>query len=622
MSDARCADPGARADYLAAERAIVLRVMTKDDGDPSSDRVEALPVTVIGVLLGLRSTATEQLSPEQQITVDHVVERLAYRCGAELHVKQQTDGATTVIDANPVAGASDTHDIDGTARSLLDTALRTTTPLRHARLHDQPPVVVLPTAGDPTLTEKTLRAHLTAFALYEHTDIAVLIVDDAGAHEAQEMAAVVERACSDFPYTVTLLNEWDAHGPGRKARLRDQLIGAGPDELITRCYGPSLPGSANLAFWLLQGRTIVWLEQDASPFVAHRVTALAPESPDWVESVDLVETWDDLSVDGGPSVITEPVDILFHVDWSLDAPARLVAARRADADWPTPDDPSYERVSGELDDDDRPVRVCTFHIGGHGDYAARVLHVLLAAGELSAQDADRLLNGALPYFRVMTSPPTPVVVGTSKTAFGTVIALSATQSISPTIMPATAIRVVDFAVGALLLTGTNAAVAWAGAALTHYRAPRTDSGRGRLGSYMHNEDRLWPLLAAINEATTIGRTGGLAAIAAACRAAASAYTLDQSTSQANFYDAVLALEDHARNPSPEPWQQSYAGELTAYTGVIAGDTVEAAAQRFHGDIERDIATELLRLADQLDLAERVAAIQPPSSAILSLVAAS
>lgn len=509
--------------------------------------------------------------------------------------------------------------VTGEAARLLFLALYTSTRLRQ-RIHPEPPAVVFSTAGVPDLTERTLGAYLDSFRRYEHQDVTVYLFDDAREF-APAMDKVVQRLRAIYGIDICHMREWEPCGaPGPKQRLRHKFMAAlkkqyGPvvGPWVDRVFGPGLAGSANSAFWYLRGRTLVSIDQDSLPVsVGLREFNTGPHRhtegfSSRVELMETIYTWEDLAETGHPRCRTDLVDVLYLTDWLLDAEPGEVTLQVAGQELPTREDPSYERVHLKATGPMAPVRICTFHICGQADYRGRLLHYHLLSRPENEEVAQRLLRGGMPYYRVFQAPPPTVVVGRSKTAYGTAIAFSAHQPVQPIPMLATQVRLVDFSVGELLQGSGPLSVAWAPAGLAHFRGTITNSGRGKLAPYVWNEDLLWPLLWEVRHALQgeAWRPPGLDRLQAAgrrLRTAAASYRGHPSLTARYFYGA-LSSRTWLAGMVQEPWLSAYGEELARMYKLpqTPNDDRDVGWWRFHVAYEQTIRQELIRYAEQLEL---------------------
>ncbi len=654
--------PDIRRPAVVAERAIMLRALLQIE-QRSQEIVNLLSAntSIAAVVLGLHPAASIVIAPLLAQQLHDLCLSLAYRMGADLQWISHDDGGflynetqvrrILAAQQHRLAHASTSvlrqafysHDaaireilqrpletLRAETRRLLFRALETQEPLR-VRIHAAPPIVVFSTVGMPDLLETTLTAYLTSFEIYEQMDIPICIVDDAK-QQAPLMEAAIERLRKRFKNPLIHLNEWQSDGqPGEKARLRQYLAAElrdlsqdNLDEVVEHLFGPGLAGSANFAFWYLRDHAIVWLDQDSSPLtVRTKQTRERPDAategyPNLTEQTEIIQTWDDLSQNTPPDICVEPVDVLFLTDWFLDGQPEEVSIRLAEEDWPTREDPGYERVRGMVTESLPPIKICTFHICGHGDYRGRLLHYQLLSQITAPEEAKKILRGNLSFYRVLTAPPASQVVGRSKTAFGTVISFSEQQPILPIPMLATKIRLVDFSVGVLLQGCGPLSVAWAPVGLNHFRAPVTNSGRGSLAPYIWNEDLLWPLLNEVQMTLDdqANQPPGLDRLQAAGKDLSEkgrTYRFPESLSARFFYSALQSRDWLQVIAQTEPWLMEYVEDLERiyYLPSQGSDSVEHAWKVFHYSLERTCQRELQRFGEQLQLWPLIAKVPSP-----------
>lgn len=536
----------------------------------------------------------------------------------EHHLLSSSVGPHTGLLEKPPSGVS-AH-----ATRLLHRALGSNTPLRR-RIHAFPPAIILSTPGSSALVESTLCAYLSTFKELEHSDAPIFVFDDSR-NSALQMARVIARLKERFVNPIYHIAEQEHDGsPGRKARLRNYLetelsqkAKMDLTDWVREQFKPGLAGTANVAFWYLRGRNIVWLDQDSLPYVVRKVASdFHYETGEGfgpiVENADVFKGAEYIEAAMPPGSIRETVDLLFLADWFLDSRPEESCIRLSESEMPSREDPSFERINGRAPLPMTPVRVCMFHICGHQDYRARVLHYLLLSQRFDTKTTEALLAGNLPFYAVLRCPPPSAIVRSGKTAFGTAIAFSAIQSVQPIPMLSTTIRLVDFSVGLLLQSCGPTSLCWAPSGLLHSRAPETGSGRGALAAYMRNEDLLFPLLDEVRDACrgSQGRESSLRRVSKILATRSQSYHFSRTIAALLYCDAEEGSFRFRKEGERVPALAQYSLDLRRLYGVRSSSERLYAIENLRERLEQICRLELKRYSWQLRFWDLLEDIDPP-----------
>ncbi len=635
-----------------------LAIAVSNAGEPESDVAE---LHMLAVALGLAPVAHMRARVGNEVDLlTAVADIIRYRSAADLRVSS-TDGDCWLVDegllrASGVGwfGNPDMPLLPVARDGLLRQNLRPPVPELWAELlaiietGQMPvrgrigpqPVFVLSTAGNLSSMRAGLRRYMENFVTSGHSNIRLLVVDDAPSCDSEAVAELIAQLRTEFGADIQRFGEWDGNGlPGAKARWRNAIASRLPDmrDTVERTFSPGAPGSANAAFALLAGLPIVWLEQDSYPVVltAGRDTDIGatrqyPASTVQREhTADLPGRFDQLEVAQSLGLRVLPVDVVHIVDrilyGALDAPI----FERDEYTW---EDAGFELVArvddGLMPDQTTQVMSCHFHLSGHGDYRARFSHLLLLANpagrdnddpqynddpecDASAADLWRttiLESGGLDRVQFAVTPPESATVRAAKCGFGTVVGLRHDLPLVPIMMPTTSIRCFDFALGLLLRAAGSAPAGWAATALTHIRESTTTSGRGELDAYQASEILLWPFLHTVQsileansrhdgepQAHWLARTG--AALCAAANQLRLAETVSRRLWALAAADATvaqaLARAAVAAGRSAAPYQER------------VGDAPHRPWLTVHRELEEMLAAEVARYGNQLLLWSRL-----------------
>lgn len=567
----------ARAAQLAGHRDAV-RELLAAAGDAREQ--------VAAVLLGRQDRV------ELPLATDHpalrtVVSTLRYSGGASIIATPAGPASTKLVSADLIADVRS----GGSVAALLDPAGR-------RRLFGPAPVLVLSTAGDPELVRETLRVHLAAAERFGHTDLRLLVVDDAHPDRSAELAEVISQARAGTRVPLIRFAEHSPDGaPGPKARFRDALRAAVGDEptletVADRVLSSSAAGSANAAFLLLGGRPLLWLEQDATPEVWHRD---GPAGSEVRASTTVPIEWSAESPDPPSGAERTDVDVVGVVDRALYGPPAAPTYQELAATW---EHTGFHAVSGPPEDPLQP-RLCYFHLCGHTDYRARFSHHVVVRGRADDDIRRQLLGGGLDRFAVLTRPPDPVVVRQGAMTFGTAVGFHHDLPLPAPMMMVSRQRLFDFSVAAILRSAGECPAAIAGTGLTHRRAEATTSGRGWLPTYLASEELLWPTYHALVDAlASVPPRGALPAerwlglLSAAVRDFAHRYRIPAAATRRSWLsrlDDQLLAEESDLPP-----------EVREYLRLLPGHDPDDWLG-MHRRLSAELRTDLLAFADQLNL---------------------
>ncbi len=488
-------------------------------------------------------------------------------------------------------------------------------PSGRRRLAAHVPVLVLSTAGRPDDVGKALSAHLGALAHYRHSDLSVVVADDApDTATARCVAAVCAELQQAYGVEVSRFSEWTADGDaGAKQRFRHNVLArmTTPREAWTadRILSPGLPGTANCVFARFAGRDIVWLEQDAAPYAlastvgaANALAATGPSGGRWDAPL-----FEDVVTAPPGNAERHPVDVLHVVDRLLHASG--FESQAVEEQLVTYEDAGFERMGGPAGALSE-AGIVHFHTCGHPDFRARLGHQFVLDEHTPAAQRKTFLAGDLPFERLFTGPPTTVSLRRWTSAFGTVVGMRGERLPGPPTMWATKVRLGDFSVGEML-QAADVPGCVAGTALEHRRGGLTDSGRAELASYVFTEELLWPLIHVAREVfAAVGPPSGYAAwldaVGSAMRRRSEQFPV-MPVALAGALWSELRADVRRAERSADMQTRAYGRALRAQAGPALG----GCWTEYHRHLDQIAAAELRRYAAQLRVWAKVIAATDP-----------
>jgi hypothetical protein len=179
---------------------------------------------VLEFLLGLRTSLALRSATAGNAMRD-LARALNFRLGAGIQLFPGADGPTAVNtgalrDRGP--GPSRRVRPIATHEHALLAGVR---PARRRRLGPRPPVLVLPTAGDPQQVETALAAHLPVLTEYGHSDLTLIVADDASPERSASLDTLLARFGSEYACRIVRFSEWaGSTRPGLKREFREGIL--------------------------------------------------------------------------------------------------------------------------------------------------------------------------------------------------------------------------------------------------------------------------------------------------------------------------------------------------------------------------------------------------------------